>query len=173
MLTKDRLQEPFVYFLELNLFTAVQNQNYSTLLPSSEKNSAVLFAVPTPPSQEIMPYIHTWLLILQLSSSLQIFFPKPRSYFRCELSLSSYPSPSAIIFILDAIIKKKYNQSCSIASLLRKTVQNFACRQVLLNTFQNLCCVKPSLSENLCVTSNSTITCSRENSPWCSKESNC
>lgn len=58
LLTKDRLQEAFVYLLELNLFTAVQNQNYSTLLPSSEKNSAVLFAVPTPPSQEIMPYIH-------------------------------------------------------------------------------------------------------------------
>lgn len=64
LLTKDRPQEPFVYLLELNLFTAVENQDYSTLLLSLGKNSVFLFAVPTPPSQEIMLYIHTRFVVV-------------------------------------------------------------------------------------------------------------
>lgn len=53
----------------------MENQDYSTLLLLLENNSAFLFAVPTPPSQEIMPYIHTLFVVFAAFLFSENLFP--------------------------------------------------------------------------------------------------
>lgn len=124
LLTKDRLQESSVYLLELNIFTAVENQDYSTLPLPLGKDSAFLFAVPTPPSQEIIPYIYTLCCFCRFPFLYRSFSLK------CDPTwdVSSFfiiSKPPWHHFILDTIIKKKCNQSWSVASLFKTNSMQF------------------------------------------------